>query len=337
MIYNMSIEQEIRAPVVSILRPKISPENEPQFQVRYMNLANRLGEFGVQVLFADTHTSYDLTTHRFVGQQTIRRVVVSEAMQPVVVRDLTMPAEPQPLYADPNAPKIVHHPAFNDLLSRKDEIYKILPEIHPITFTADAGEIDEAAAAIPGYKVILKPVRGAGGKNVRVVRKKDLSLVEVEGKYLVQEFIDTSGGDPKLGIKGTHNLRLISIDSKVLGAVARVGGKRKTILLADGHGEVFEPEKLPDDVHTIAETIHKKLKELPGEGKNVIGIDLMYGKRKGGEQGYITCEINRRPVRISPWDLRREDTQDPAGMLWLGYEWDEHEARMLADLAINEV
>ena len=298
-----------------------------------MNLVNKLSDYGAAALFADGHASYNPTEHKFSGQHTLKGVPVDDRLRPDVVRDLTMPKDSQPLYEDEMAPALVHHPEFSKILSRKDEVYRLLPEVHPLTFSADNNELEEAAAAIPGYRVIVKPLEGAGAKGVRVVRKSELSIIKAEGDMLVQEYIDTSAGDPGLGIEGTHNLRVISIDSLLIGAASRIGGRRKEILLADGHGRVFEPEELPEEVHSIVDTIHDKFQELPGSGKNVLGIDLMYGKSKGREARYVVCEINRRPVRISPWDLKRDDVYDPAGMLWLGYEWDKYEAKMLADMA----
>lgn len=319
-------------PVVAILMPEI--KDWERFSIRYQGLAQSLGLLGLTAAFARSHDSYKPDKHTFDKFfSTNREDILGVNPEDIrVIRDLTMAIDEKPLYADSVRSRLVHEPEFNRFLSRKDLVYEVLPEIHPLTFIAEPAEIEEAAAAIPGYRVILKPAKGSGGKGVRLVRKKDIGTVEVDDVQLVQEFIDTSAGDPNLDIEGTHNLRLVSVDSEVIGAVARVGGKRKSILLADGHGQVFEPEDVPDDVQAMASTIHGKFSTMPGEGKNVIAIDVMYGKSKTREPEYVVCEINRRPVRISPWDLRRSDTQDPKGMLWLAREWDTYEADMLAAL-----
>lgn len=316
---------------VIVLMPAIS--DHERFMIRYTGLEKALGKLGVSSAFAESHSSYNQETHSFDRLFKADLDKVEPLPEIGVVRDLTMPHDHKPLYEDPESPLVVHDPAFNDFLRRKDEVYATLPEVHPVTIMTNGDDLEEAAAAVPGYRVILKPVSGAGAKDVRVVRKKDISKTKVNSSYLVQEFIDTSAGDPNLGIESTHNIRVISIGSNAVGAVARVGGKRKSILRADGYGEVFEPERLPEDIHAITGKVHEKFKGLPGQGNNVIAIDLMYGRSKGSESRYVVCEINRRPVRISPWDLRRDDIQDPKGILWLGNEWDREEAKMLGSLA----
>jgi glutathione synthase/RimK-type ligase-like ATP-grasp enzyme len=198
-------------------------------------------------------------------------------------------------------------------------------------------EVVEAAAEIPGYRVIVKPVTGLLSRGVRVVRKKDLKPTAEQGNYLVQEYIDTSRGDQDLGIEGVHNLRLYSIDSNLVGAVAKVGGQRKSMLIKAAYGGFFTPEDLPAEVHAVAEQVHGKLKQLPGDGRNVIAIDLMRGRSSTRQDGYVICEINERPYRISSADIGDPDIYNPNDMMWLAKEWDKAEAEMLTSIIKQEV
>lgn len=319
---------------IDVLMPKFS--NQEMFRIRYSGLVEKLGEKGVLAYFAFDHATYNAQEHRFTEQTTMAGDTVGDNHIPSVVRNLTMTYESKPIYNDPQAPQLVHDTDFNRFISRKDRVAELLPEVHPITIVADIADLSEAAAAIPGYRVIIKPITGLRSEGVQVVRKKELKSVEGQGSYLVQEFIDTSQGDQLLGIEGKHNLRLLSVDSELVGAIARVGGDRQLILRNDQYGRVFAPEDLPADAHSVADRVHQKLRGLPGDGKNVIAIDLMRGRSKAREIGYVVCEINEKPLRISPYTLRNRRHQDTAGILWLGQEWDRTEAQLLTGLVAGK-
>jgi hypothetical protein len=58
----------------------------------------------------------------------------------------------------------------------------------------------------------------------------------------------------------------------------------------------------------------------------------MRGIDASGERRDVLCEVNRRPLRISPWDLRDENNLEPAAITEMARRWDKAEAAMLADL-----
>ncbi|MDO8591612.1 MAG: ATP-grasp domain-containing protein [bacterium] len=322
---------------VGILMPHISDSYLSTFRARYAGLSTELAKSGYLASFDFTHESYDPYTHNFTDQQELDGTPIVSDNAPLVVRNLTMRYWDQPIYGDPSAPRLVHDTDFNRLISRKDKVAELLPDIHPITIIAEAKELEEAMASIPGYRVILKPITGMRSKGVRIIRKKSYQSFPGDGKYLVQEYIDNHRGDKQLGIDGTHNLRIVSINSVVIGAIARVGGVRKSILLNDSYGSVYAPEQLPEELHALTDKVHQGFINLPGGGKNVLAIDTMFGRSKNREDSYVVCEINERPVRVGPVQATNRRNSDTKGILWLGNEWDKAEAKMLASTAKQEV
>lgn len=320
-----------KAPV-AILMPKV--ENYERTQIRYGGLVHELGIRGVDCFFAEQHTSYNSDTHHFNNPRDLswvpRADITGEAS---VVRDLTMTLDDQPLFSDSVGPIVVHAPELNRYIAHKDNLVYDAPEIHPLTQVVDQDDIDEAVANLPGSKAVVKPI--VGMRSQGVVAGDKASVVQHEfadGRYLVQEFIDTSHGIPEYGINGVHNLRVLSIDRETIGAIGREGGQSTEMLSGDMYGNIIEPDRLSPDVQRIVGTVHDVLARQAGDGHNVIAIDIMHGLNASGEMVDILCEINRRPQRISRYDLRDQRNLDMEGIKWLGSQWDKHEAEMLTKL-----
>lgn len=319
--------------LIGILMPKIS--NYEKFAQRYAGLENEIRNLGATAAFAFTHDNYDPSTHSLLNLINTRGQSLFEAARPSIVRDLTMPkSDSRPIYLDPHAPTLVHSPEFNAFLRDKSNMVKLLPEVHPQTVAAIGKEVREAAATICGATVVVKPVTGERSQGIFIGKKESLPESWEDGHYLVQEFIDTSKGVSELGIKNVHNVRLLSINSELVGAIGRINDAGGNYLHGhenDLYGRVYLPEELPQTMVDIADVIQNKLKALPGKGRNVIAIDLMRGFNSRGEEIDVLCEVNRRPLRISPFDLTQPQ-RDPNGIVWLARQWDIKEARMLDNI-----
>jgi hypothetical protein len=321
-------------PRIAILMPQIS--DWERFSIRYAGLEKQLGQLGTDAVFAESHASYSLEQHDFKTVFTANRVVRPTGdKQTTLVRDLTMPKDNQhPIYEDDQAPILVHHPDFNDYLKNISNLAQDLPDIHPKTIVTDSTQIVEAAAALPGQKVVVKPVTGQESKNVFVGDKTALPELFEGGHYLVQEFINTRAGIEELAINGVHNLRLLSIGSEVVGAISRLNPDTNLDLLRDdAYGHVYAPDILPGSILAIAELVHDRLRQLPGEGQNIVAIDVMRGIDGDGEVVDKVCGVNQRPKRIGRYDVVSKAMRDPKGILWLGEEWDKREAALLAGIA----
>jgi glutathione synthase/RimK-type ligase-like ATP-grasp enzyme len=321
--------------VVAILMPEIT--DQMRFEIRYMGLQNEIGCLGLQTVFTETRKSYNQVTHTFDELFTrTRDPLESTNYSLLAIRDLTMARDKafdEPFYTDTEAAPIVHHPDLSKYLLNKANLAIEVPSIHPETIVASANEIVEAAAALAGSIVVIKPATGMASKDVFVGDKSAMPASFIDGSYLVQEFIDTSQGIEELDIEGVHNLRMISVDSIVIGAVSRIEPRDLYMLKNDDYGNVYAPDDLPETMLKIADVVHSVLAKKPGRGKNIIAIDTMRGKNANGETVDLLCETNRRPLRICPWTLISKQRRDPVGLLWLAKQWDRAEAKLLVDVA----
>lgn len=320
---------------IAIVMPKITDRH--QFEIRYFGLQEEIEQQGFQPVFAEQAASYDSSTHTFTNLFTIDNQAINpDGVNISVARDLTMATGEsfiKPVYTDPFAPKLVHEPELNQYLLDKANLASDIPHIHPETIIATQEEIHEAVAAIKGVNTVVKPVTGMLGENIFIGKKTDIPDKFKEGRYLVQEFIDTSVGIETLGINEVHNIRMISINAIVIAAISRISSSDPHKLVDDEYGCVYLPEDLPESMLDIADAVHSTLVSKPGSGRNVIAIDAMRGKNPDGELVDVLCETNRRPLRIGNYDLEEGPVLDPSGILWLGSQWDKHEAKLLAEVA----
>lgn len=151
--------------------------------------------------------------------------------------------------------------------------------------------------------------------------KVAIAIAEQGGADMIQANIDASAGIPELGVKGAHYIRAISVGGKVLGSIARSG---------NSYGAYIGNDNLPDGMHKIVAAAHTVLANQPGEGKNVVAIDMVRGINASGDQVDVLKAVQRKPFRISKYDLRSDEHLDKPGLLHLANLWDVAEAAMLA-------
>ncbi len=320
---------------IAVLMPKLSPNTGERFKERYSGLEKALAKRGLMSFFAEGHDSFTKETKYFRNVFDSDRNVLAQSGSADVVRDLTMSLDNKPLYE--SGLTVVHNPELNRFIADKQSVYELLPEIHPKTISVQAAQVLDAIDRLRDLglrEIIIKPATGLKSEGIVLVdgQKKLANLQLNNGRYLVQEYLDTSGGIPELGIRGTHNLRMISIGTKVIGAVARERGSNSKILRDDNYGKVYDPDELPDSIMGIADYVHEGLSKIEGAKDGVLAIDVMRGKGSDGEARDVVCEVNRRPMRISPFDLMDRGNSDPDGLLRLGRNWDGAEADLLAKL-----
>lgn len=318
---------------VAILMPALSGGYE-KFGVRYAGLAGELALHDVDTVFVESHTSYDPDTLSFANPFTVTHEILADAAKAPVVRDLTMPPGDRPLYDPANGIRLVHHPDTNNFLASKASVFKALPDAHPKTALVTAATIGNYLSEIPGERVVVKPVRGMASQGVEIVTKQEAERLKLaDGDFILQEFIDTSGGIPSLGVEGVHNIRVLSIANLAIGSIARVGGDGKDMLRHDVWGAFIGNDDLPESMHGIVNQVHEVMATLPGDGQNVIAVDLMRGINAAGEQVDLLGEVNRRPMRVSQWDIVQGTFKDERAVRELASLWDKSEAAMLAAVA----
>lgn len=308
-----------------------TPENAERFSVRYAGLARALQRNEVETCFVTSHASFNPFDHSFSAPYDINRQVLGAKVQPRFVRDLTLSLRQRPLYADRSI-TMLHHPVVNHFIADKSSIYAAMPDVHPRTQKISEKGLGFIFDLLDGERVIVKPITGQRSEGIQILDKNsEINLKP--GSYLVQEFIDTSGGMPEHNIHGIHNLRIISVASEAIGGIARLKGSADTDILQDDHyGAFVHPDDMSDEIHAIINAVHDELRSKPGNGNNVIAIDVMRGIDAHGTMRDVLCEVNQRPVRIGPWNLRNPKNLDKDAIIQIGSLWDEAEAAMLAGL-----
>lgn len=323
---------------VAILMPTINPENKQRFIERYSGLSQELRIAGAAHAFAFGHASFTEEDGFYpLHDANMQRVAMT--WKGGVVRDLTMTSEARPIYAyvdaHPSDIQVVHTPEINRHIADKAKMYDLLYEEQPVTVSTEQHRLLDAADVIPGEKVVIKPTTGMLSQGVQIVAKTALASLDLgAGTWLVQEYIDTTPGIPELTIAGVHNLRAIAIAGRVIGLVSReMPNNGAKMLRNDYYGRCFSPDQLPESMYTVLETSTRKIAGLAGGKDTVIAIDLMRGVSADGQTRDYICEVNRRPLRISPYDLRDKRNTDPDGLLWIAKNWDKAEAAMLTHLS----
>lgn len=323
---------------VGILLPQI-PDWE-KTHVRYGGLVDELISKELSVVLLETQSSYR-GDGEFTNARTPQNAVlgamqtepIEEPIRAVVVRDLTMPKDSTRLYEDPNRPLLVHPPELNEFFKSKSSVYELMPHIQPFTIPrVDAKDLHEAMAEVPGEYAIIKPDTGSASKGVMIGRKRDLATQLAEtglgGQYIVQEAIDMSRGLPEHSVLGAHNLRFIVIGGTAIFGFIRDDGGTSLTLANEGpfRNRSF---KLPEDYsvgfQSILAQAQHALTGLESSDKAILAVDLMRGVNAAGEEREYLLEINRRPVRNSPFDGK------DVGTLWASHQWDVAEANLLND------
>lgn len=325
---------------VTILSPVI--DNPERFSVRYGGLVDALtNDYSLRVNLVDGHRNYDegtglLTATNLyvnnVGNATIGNTL--SVAPEGVIRDLTMPAlDEMPIYETDAT--FVNEPGLNQLLKRKHQTLALMPELHPLTAVMnDATESDEVIDTMRADRLIVKPVTGQRSAGVVTGTKAEIAKYLTQNTFdsplMVQEFIDTSSGIEELGIEGVHNIRVLSVGGLAVFGVSREEAGVE-FLKDDYYGRFFSPHALPDGMQRIISEVNQSLSQYGGD-TSVIAIDLMRGINAAGEMKDYVCEVNRRPLRISRYDLLAKTQADPDGLVEAARQWDKSEAKLLATL-----
>jgi len=175
---------------------------------------------------------------------------------------------------------------------------KFMPKTYLIN---DLKELRKAVKKIKTEKIVIKPNRGIMGNDV-VIRKKDNLPESIPKNMIVQDFIDASDGIKKLGIKGVHDLRIVTLSGKIDHAYVRKPRHGLITNIAQG-GYVYhvKKEKIPQECIKIVGQIDKKMKKY---GPRLYTVDFMFNK----QQKPIVTELESTPVIDSAYKSPKTKT-----------------------------
>tara|TARA_Y100000310_G_scaffold242976_1_gene247304 strand:- start:13572 stop:14516 length:945 start_codon:yes stop_codon:yes gene_type:complete len=149
-------------------------------------------------------------------------------------------------------------------------------------------ELRRVVKKLDSEKIVLKPRFGVMGLEVKIVKRN--KLPEVRKNTIVQKFIDSSNGIKTLGIKGVHDLRIVTLSNKIDHAYVRRPRKGLIANIAQG-GYVthINKKKLPKEVLNIVKNIDKRMKRY---GPRLYTVDMIFDEKNKP----IVTELESNPV-----------------------------------------
>lgn len=190
--------------------------------------------------------------------------------------------------------KIYNNPQIAKL-GNKETCYQLYEMYMPLTMIVDRNTNRDAVKAFIGRilddKVVLKPLRLNGGRDIEVVAKTDMGkyLTTLDGPHILQEFIETSEGVEGLA-PGRHDVRLYTVDGKIslmaVRAPADNGYLANTSL--GGSIEFRSASDIPTNLIITAQRIIKELDGL--DGHYFVSLDFFFGNGR-----WYLVEINDQP------------------------------------------
>ncbi len=184
------------------------------------------------------------------------------------------------------------------LVGDKYATYRRFPAIMSRTvLLSEAASDPSLVAGWAGDKVVVKPRTGFGGKGVTAVAKADLAARAGEfpgaaSGYVVQEWMDSSGGVPGL-VEGVHDVRAVIVGGEISHFCVRApkSGDFRCNVSAGGTSWDFRPGEKPvpqafldayqavidglgDGFYSADCCLDKSGRVLLGEVNNAPGVDV---------------------------------------------------------------
>jgi len=194
--------------------------------------------------------------------------------------------------------KIFNHPELNGICWDKYICSKIFDKYMNRSFLADnKKERKDALKKIKSKKIVIKPRYGIMGNEVIVMTKK--KMPDFKKDCIIQGFIDSSKGIKFLGIKGVHDLRIVTLSGKIDHAYVRRPRKGLITNIAQG-GYVthIDNKRLPKEVTSIVRNIDKRMERY---GPRLYTVDMMFDEK--GKP--IVTELESDPVIDSAYKSAR--------------------------------
>jgi glutathione synthase/RimK-type ligase-like ATP-grasp enzyme len=174
----------------------------------------------------------------------------------------------------------------SELLSDKWLTYLSFKKYCPWTFLIESKKDLSCLDEINADKVVIKPLAGSGGKDVRVMNRKE--VVRKKYPFLVQEFIQTEGISGI--VDGPHDLRVIIRGDKPYYSFLRVPKKGSCVanLSEGGTIKVLELNKLPETIYEVLDYVSIGLKKF---NRKLYSVDFILDNN--GKAWML--EMNSRP------------------------------------------
>lgn len=185
-----------------------------------------------------------------------------------ILFDAIFDRSPKKDFPTPNIDKkTLNSSAFKELANNKDQTYELLKRYMPKTFPISSKQdfVTSLLMFLPKEMAVFKPVDSFGGKGVIITEAENLlpDLVVPNRKFILQKFVDTSGGVPGI-ISGHHDLRIIIVDGSpvLLQARSPKPGELRANVSQGGQSIEFPYEAAPSALKAIVSQVHPLIDSL---------------------------------------------------------------------------
>jgi glutathione synthase/RimK-type ligase-like ATP-grasp enzyme len=140
-------------------------------------------------------------------------------------------------------------------------------------------ELEAVLKNIKSTKLVAKPLSESGGNGIHIVdKKKHASVPQINSSYIVQDFIDSSGGVPGIS-RNMHDLRLVFVNDKLIYSYIREPQKGSYLAnLAQGGNLIIVPKnKLPKSLNPIIRHASEIFETFQ---PRIYSIDFMFDEKK---------------------------------------------------------
>ena len=193
------------------------------------------------------------------------------------------------LKVDPGE-NIINDPALDQLCTDKWKAYKTFPDVHPRTLLLKS-EKDIATAKVEFAEcmVVAKPLDAEGGAGVLIGEASSVLPKILSFPYLLQEFVDTSGGIPGL-VEGMHDFRIICIEGEIAICYLRTPPPGEFTANVSRGGREIEvlKNRIPPAALKIFQKVDKHMRIFP---HRLYTVDM--GLDKDGQ--WKVFELNSKP------------------------------------------
>jgi hypothetical protein len=190
--------------------------------------------------------------------------------------------------------KLSNDPAFDQMCTDKSKTYELFRDDCPLTFVVrNELETKKAMADMRTELVVLKPLDGEEGHGVFVLPKDAAARKVPSYPYIVQEFIDTSGGIDGI-VDGRHDFRIVSIGGEpVLAFVRTPPGDSFLANVSQGGKTVEVPiDAVPEEALKLFKRVDDAVERF---ARRIYSLDM--GRDKSGK--WYIIELNSKPALFS--------------------------------------
>ena len=200
---------------------------------------------------------------------------------------------------------MINDPKLHALCDDKAKTYRRFTDISPMSIRVNNRRVLMAGLKkISSKLVVAKPVDGFGGAGIVIDTAEKVPKKLHDFPYLLQEFIDTSGGIPGI-CTGLHDFRMISVQGQIVSVFIREPRQGSYLANVSQGASIWElPVKdIPADARALFATVDKELAHFKNR---VYCVDV--ARQKDGMWKLI--ELNAEPG-LSAYDY--DGRNDPRG------------------------